>query len=75
MRLPNFLMILIAGILLAGCMTSTSYFAHSDCPPDTIQLKDEHSGNYDCVTQQEYDELLRALEEADETHRALSERG
>ena len=64
MTLPDsakFLMISL--LLLAGCATSDEPQSQVGCPPDTIEILDEDTGRYDCVTQLEWEQILRVLEE------------
>jgi hypothetical protein len=56
--LPNSKKILmISLLLLAGCATSTDPQSQSDCPPGSVKIQDEGTGEYDCASEKEYEEI------------------
>lgn len=54
---------MISLLLLTGCATSTGPQSPSDCPPDSVKILDRDTGEYGCLFQEEYEELLRDTEE------------
>jgi len=64
MTLPNSIKILmISLLLLTGCATSTGPQSPSDCPPDSVKILNRDTGEYGCLFQEEYEEILRDTED------------
>ena len=59
MTLPNSIKILMISLLLiTGCVTSTGPQSLSDdCPPGSVKIQDEGTGEYDCASEKEFEEI------------------
>lgn len=52
------MILVISPLLLTGCVTSTGPQSQSDdCPPGFVKIQDEGTGEYDCASEKEYEEI------------------
>jgi len=64
MTMPNSLMILMVGLLLlTGCVASSSPQVESGCPPGSVRVDNEDTGEYDCASQREYEDIVDRMDE------------
>jgi len=49
-------------LFLAGCATSTVPQADSGCPPGHVRVDNEDTGEYDCASQREYEDIVDAMD-------------
>jgi hypothetical protein len=64
MTLPNpILSLMLSLLLLAGCATSTGPHVESGCPPGYVRVDNEDTGEYDCASQQDYEDIVDAMDE------------
>lgn len=50
-------------LLLAGCGTATGPHIESGCPPGHVRVDNKDTGEYDCATQREYEDIVDSMDE------------
>lgn len=64
MAMLNSIKILMIGLLLlAGCGASTGRHTESGCPPGYIRVNNEDTGEYDCASQRDYEDIVDSMDE------------
>jgi hypothetical protein len=54
---------LICLLAATGCTAATGPHLDTGCPPGQVRVEDEHTGEYDCASEQDYQELMDHLDE------------
>lgn len=57
------LFICIGPLLLTGCAAVTDPGNDSSCPPGYVRVDNEDTGEYDCASQREYEDIVDAMDE------------
>jgi uncharacterized lipoprotein YajG len=64
MTMTHLRMILVVGLLfLTGCAASSSPQIDSGCPPGSTRVNNEDTGEYDCASQREYEDIVDRMDE------------
>ena len=63
MTLPNKIRILMISLLLASCATSSGTHIESDCPPGYVRVDNIDTGEYDCASQRDYEDIVDSMDE------------
>ena len=55
--------VIIIGLLFTGCALSTGQHLDTGCPPGEVRVEDDHTGEYDCASEDDYEDLMEHLDE------------
>jgi len=57
------LILMVSLLLLTGCVTSSGPQVDSGCPPGSVRVNNEDTGEYDCASQREYEDIVDRMDE------------
>lgn len=53
----------ISLLLVTGCTMSTGPHLETGCPPGQVRVEEGHTGEYDCASEREYEDIIDAIDE------------
>jgi hypothetical protein len=54
---------LIGLLMVSGCALTSGPHLDTGCPQGQVRVEDEHTGEYDCASQEDYEDLMEAIDE------------
>ncbi len=54
---------IIALLVVTGCTATTGQHLETGCPPGQVRVEDDTTGDFDCASEKDYEDLMDHLDE------------